>query len=89
MAIDDYNPISGLLSQLLKKSLTTPQLQTIAKKYDVHYNTIINIRDRRKKAPEKAILEDMIKMAIRTQKKQVKSSGEFLILLKEELEKLM
>jgi hypothetical protein len=89
MAIDDYNPISGLLSQLLKKSLTTIQLQTIAKKYDVHYNTIINIRDRRKKAPEKAILKDMIKMAIHTQKKQVKSSGEFLILLKEELEKLM
>ena len=89
MTLGDRKPISGLLSQLLKKSLTTLQLESLAKKYNVHYNTIINIRDRRKKAPQKRILKDMIKMAINTHKNRIKSSEEYLNHLNEELKKLI
>jgi transposase len=56
MAISYPKPISSLLSKLLKDTLTTLQIRTIADKYHVHYNTIINIRDRRKKDPNKQIL---------------------------------
>ncbi len=83
------SPISSQLSSLLKESLTIVQIKTIARKYDVHYNTIINIRDRRKKAPNKEIQKDMINMAIETQKNRIRNGKEFLERLNEELLKLM
>ncbi|TSE10345.1 hypothetical protein [Aquimarina algiphila] len=85
----DRNPISSLLSRLLKKSLTTEELQIIATQYNVHYNTIINIRDRRKKNPDKSILKSMIKIAISVQEKQIKDKTELIILLEQELEKIV
>lgn len=88
MALEGYHPIGSLLSSLLKKSLTTVDIYAVANKYNVHYNTIINIRDRRKKAPNKNILSDMIRMAISNQKQNIKNSKELLYLLEEELEKL-
>ncbi|WP_103867583.1 MULTISPECIES: hypothetical protein [Aquimarina] len=88
MAINDHQPISAFLSGLLKKSLTTLQAQHIADKYKVHYNTIINIRDRRKKAPDKLILKDMIKMAIINQKSKIKTSNDLITFLEIELKKI-
>ncbi len=89
MVMKDRNPISSLLSRLLKKSLTTEELQIIATQYNVHYNTIINIRDRRKKNPDKSILKSMIKIAISVQEKQIKDKTELIILLEQELEKIV
>ncbi|WP_074408139.1 hypothetical protein [Aquimarina megaterium] len=82
-------PISSLLSKLLKKSLATSEIRAIADKYHVHYNTIINIRDRRKKDPNKQILKDMIRMAISHQKQTIENSKMFLQQLEKELERLM
>ncbi|WP_062053759.1 hypothetical protein [Aquimarina longa] len=89
MASDNNNPISSVLSTLLKESLSTSQLRAIAKKYDVHYNTIINIRDRKKKSPDKTILKEMIETAINTQKDQIKKGKNLLMLLQKEFTKLI
>ncbi|PKV51726.1 hypothetical protein ATE84_3824 [Aquimarina sp. MAR_2010_214] len=89
MAINSRTPISSLLSKLLKDTLTTSQIQDIANKYHVHYNTIINIRDRRKKDPNKQILKEMIRMAISHQKQTIETSKVLLDQLEKELEKLM
>ncbi|GAA4276278.1 hypothetical protein GCM10022259_10020 [Aquimarina mytili] len=88
MAMNDRKPISSLLSTLFKKSLSTIQLQMIADEFNVHYNTIINIRDRRKKSPDKMILENMIKLSILSQKKSIEEGKELILLLEQELEKL-
>lgn len=89
MALQNHHAISSLLSSLLKKSLTTLEIRVIANKYNVHYNTIINIRDRRKKAPNRNILEDMIRIAITNQKQNIENSKELLNKLQKELEKLI
>ncbi|MBL0684325.1 hypothetical protein [Aquimarina mytili] len=60
----------------------------IADEFNVHYNTIINIRDRRKKSPDKMILENMIKLSILSQKKSIEEGKELILLLEQELEKL-
>ena len=78
MELDGYHPIDSLLSSILKKSLTTVDIHAIANKYNVHYNTIINIRDRRKKSPNKNVLNDMIRMAIKNQKQNIANSKELL-----------
>ena len=88
MSLKDYHPISNLLSRLLKKSLNTFDIQAIADKYNVHYNTIINIRDRRKKSPNKNVLNDLIRMAIKNQKQNIENSKELLNQLQKELKKL-
>jgi hypothetical protein len=89
MTIKSNNTISGLLSRLLKNTLTTSQIKTIAKEYDVHYNTIVNIRDPKKKAPDKSILKAMINEAITNQTQQIINSAEFIALLQKELEKVI
>ncbi|WP_438712684.1 hypothetical protein ACSTS3_10730 [Aquimarina muelleri] len=89
MVSEDFYPISGLLSKLLKKSLTMSELQNIANKYGVHYNTITNIRDRRKKTPSKDILKDMIEMAIQNQERSIKNSKVVLTKLQKQLEILI
>ncbi|MBG6131779.1 ribonucleotide reductase beta subunit family protein with ferritin-like domain [Aquimarina sp. EL_43] len=89
MAISSRTPISGLLSKLLKDTLTASQIRAIAKEHNVHYNTIVNIRDRRKKDPNKQILKDMIRMAISHQKQTIENSKVFLQQLEKELERLM
>lgn len=89
MAINSRTPISGLLSKLLKDTLTASQIRAIAREYNVHYNTIVNIRDRRKKDPNKQILKDMIRMAISHQKQTIENSKMFLQQLEKELEKLV
>ena len=88
MPINDHNPISGSLSKLLKESLKTSEIELIAEKYNVHYNTIVNIRDRRKKAPARAILRDMIEKAIKNQEKEIKRISNLLDDLHKELEKI-
>ncbi len=88
MAIHNHKPISHSLSVVLKKSLTTLQIRLIADRYGVHYNTIINIRDRRKKSPDNMIVRHMIKMSILTQNKSIKEREKCVTLLKQELEKL-
>ncbi|WP_108869291.1 hypothetical protein [Aquimarina aquimarini] len=89
MVIKNTTPISGILSKLLKDTLTAPQIKDIAKEYDVHYNTIINIRDRKKKEPDKFILRSMINKAITNQTQQIISSAELITLLRKELENIL
>ncbi len=88
MTIDNRKPISSSLSKLFKESLSTVQLQQLANKFNVHYNTIINIRDRRKKSPDKDILEHMIALSILSQKKIIIESEEFINMLEQEREML-
>ncbi|TPN83858.1 hypothetical protein [Aquimarina algicola] len=88
MSINNRKPISGLLSNLLKKSLTRADLMAIAEKFDVHHNTIINIRDRKKKEPDKSIVKDMIKTSIRVQKNKIKTSTALITQLEDELKKI-
>jgi hypothetical protein len=87
MGIDNQKAIHSHLSKLLKKSLATSELKLIAEKFDVHYNTIINIRDRRKKSPNERIVKHMIKMSISSLRKSIKENMETIVLLEQELEK--
>ncbi len=85
---ENRKTISRSLSSLLKKSLNTIEIQSIADKFGVHYNTIINIRDRRKKEPDIIIIKYMIKKSIWAQENRIKDNEERIKFLKQELEKL-
>lgn len=80
--------ISIELSKLLKSSLTSKQLETLATKHKVYINTIRRIRDRKTKKPNKEILIDLLKMSIKTHKKQITANKAALSILQQELKKI-